>query len=91
MLRKDIEEYYRKNWTALAGEKTLEILTELTCKSYQLNQPKVPNFVKGNITLRPHNLGKIQFLVYRTDTQIKAKSVLVKNTFCVESEKEKSC
>lgn len=57
--RKDIEDYYEQEWSKIVLPKTLELLIELTCRSYQLHQPPTPNFVKQKELPKPSDLGKI--------------------------------
>jgi len=57
--RKQIEEYYHSEWNDMVASKTLNLLIELTCKTYQLNQPPIPDFIKDQDKPKPHNLGQI--------------------------------
>lgn len=57
--RKLIEDYYESEWRESAPDKVLNLLIELTCQSYKLNQPQVPNFLINQEPPRPQDLGKI--------------------------------
>lgn len=54
--RKLIEDYFDKEWGELFSHKALNLLIELTCQAYHLNQPIMP----GN--MKPKELPKIQKL-----------------------------
>lgn len=57
--RKQIEDYYDQEWSEVVSSKTLDLLIELTCQSYHLNKPIIPDFVKKNEVHKPQDLGKI--------------------------------
>ena len=57
--RKQIENYYELEWSELASPKTVNLLIELTCKAYHLNQPTVSGFGKEKEPPKPQNLGQI--------------------------------
>ena len=57
--RKQIEDYYEKEWDGLVSSKTQTLLIELTCQAYKLNQPQIPGFVKEKEPPKPQDLGKI--------------------------------
>jgi len=57
--RKDIEDYYEKEWSNIVSPKTLELLIELTCRSYQLHSPPTPSFIKQDKQQKSSDLGKI--------------------------------
>ena len=57
--RKQIENYYESEWHDFVSLKTINLLIELTCKAYHLNQPLVPDFVKEKELPKPQNLGQI--------------------------------
>ncbi len=55
--RKNIEDYFNNDWTGVLSSKSLEILTELTCKAYKLNLGTESPF--NTEKPKPHDLGKI--------------------------------
>lgn len=57
--RKQIEDYYKAEWEEIVSPKTLNLLIELTCRSYQLNQPPMPLFTKEKEWPKPQDLGQI--------------------------------
>ncbi len=57
--RKQIENYYESEWNELTSSKTINLLIELTCKAYHLNQPAIPGFVKEKEPPKPQNLGQV--------------------------------
>lgn len=57
--RKLIEDYFQSEWKESVSDKALEFLIELTCQSYKLNQPQVPNFLINQEPPKPQDLGKI--------------------------------
>lgn len=58
--RKKIEGYYETEWQDIISPETLACLIELTCQTYQLNQPFItPCFIKEREPLRPKALGQI--------------------------------
>lgn len=57
--RKLIEDYFQSEWKESVSDKTLDFLIELTCQSYKLNQPQVPNFLINQEPPKPQDLGKI--------------------------------
>ena len=57
--RKVVEEYYENEWGSAVSAKTLNVLIELTCKAYHLNQPQVHGFVKEREHKILQNLGQI--------------------------------
>ena len=59
MNRKQIENYYESEWNDFVLPKTINLLVELTCKAYHLNQPPIPGFVKEKELPKPQNLGQI--------------------------------
>ncbi|OGI08614.1 MAG: hypothetical protein A3I68_01140 [Candidatus Melainabacteria bacterium RIFCSPLOWO2_02_FULL_35_15] len=57
--RKTVEEYYEDEWASFVNAKTLNLLIELTCKAYHLNQSPSLEYVKGKHFSRLQNLGQI--------------------------------
>lgn len=55
--RKQIENYYSEEWSHIVSMKTIDLLIELTCQAYHLNQPQASAFVKE--TPKPQNLGQV--------------------------------
>ena len=59
MAKKTIEDYYETEWSNQLSRNAVKILIELTCRTYHLNQPHVPSFVREKEVVKPSNLGKI--------------------------------
>lgn len=59
MDRKTIENYFVENWSQLVSRESMDVLIELTCRAYKLNQPELPGFIKGEEPPKPQDLGKI--------------------------------
>ena len=57
--RKVVEEYYEDEWASFVNAKTLNLLIELTCKAYHLNQSQSLDYVKEKHFSRLQNLGQI--------------------------------
>ena len=57
--RKTIEQYYEDEWSSLISSKTLNLLVELTCKAYHLNQPQPVTYMKQRPLEPLQNLGQI--------------------------------
>ncbi|OGI18664.1 MAG: hypothetical protein A3B68_01425 [Candidatus Melainabacteria bacterium RIFCSPHIGHO2_02_FULL_34_12] len=57
--RKQIEDFYNYEWKDYVSFETLTSLIELTCKTYHLNQPAVPDFIKEKESAKFHDLGQI--------------------------------
>ena len=57
--RKVVEEYYENEWGSVVSAKTLNLLIELTCKAYHLNQPQGLEYMKEKHFSRLQNLGQI--------------------------------
>ena len=57
--RQVIEKYYEDEWGIEVSAKTLNLLVELTCKAYHLNQPQSLSFIKSNESSLAQNLGQI--------------------------------
>lgn len=57
--RKVVEEYYENEWGSVVSAKTLNLLIELTCRAYHLNQSQALDYVKGKHFSRLQNLGQI--------------------------------
>ena len=58
--RKVVEEYYEDEWAFFVNAKTLNLLIELTCKAYHLNQPQSLSYLKEKQLTKLQNLGQIQ-------------------------------
>ncbi len=59
MTRKQVENYYEKEWSNFLSSGTVSLLVELTCQSYHLNQPQAQLFVRHREIPKPQALGKI--------------------------------
>lgn len=57
--RKKIEEYFSNEWQNVVSSKSLNLLIELTCKAYKLNQPKNINSIRIQQIPAVQNLGVI--------------------------------
>jgi hypothetical protein len=57
--RKVVEEYYESEWDSAVSAKTLNVLIELTCKAYHLNQSQSHGFMKERQQEQFQNLGQI--------------------------------
>ncbi len=58
--RKTVEDYYEDQWGSLINVKTLNLLVELTCKAYHLNQSQAMSHnIKQKPVLDLQNLGQI--------------------------------
>ncbi len=57
--RKTVEEYYENEWGSAVSAKTLNLLIELTCKAYHLNQSQALEYVKEKHFSKLQNLGQI--------------------------------
>lgn len=57
--RKQVDEYYEKEWAEFVSKKTLDLLTELACKAYHLNLPVVPSYISEKELIERQDLGKI--------------------------------
>ena len=57
--RKLIEDYFNDQWKEMFSQDAFNILIDLTCQAFSLNNPKVPDFIRINEPLRPHKLGQI--------------------------------
>ena len=57
--RKQIENYYEQEWSEFVSTKSVDLLVDLTCQSYQLNQPQTPGFIKQREAPKPQDLGQI--------------------------------
>ena len=57
--RKVVEDYYESEWANLITSKTLDLLVELTCKAYHLNQPQSINYMREKEIPRLNRLGQI--------------------------------
>lgn len=57
--RQVIEKYYEDEWGAEVSARTLNLLIELTCKAYHLNQPQSLSFIKNTDSSLAQNLGQI--------------------------------
>ena len=55
--RKVVEEYYENEWGSMVSAKTLNLLIELTCRAYHLNQTQSLNYLKEKQSVQ--NLGQI--------------------------------
>ena len=55
--RKVVEEYYEDEWASLVNAKTLNLLIELTCRAFHLNQPL--GYLKEKQLTELQNLGQI--------------------------------
>lgn len=57
--RKLIEEYFDTEWGEIFSLKALNLLIELTCQEYHLNQPIIPEFAKSQEIQKAQKLGEI--------------------------------
>ena len=57
--RKVVEEYYENEWGSVVSAKTLNLLIELTCKAYHLNQTQSLSYLKEKQAASLQNLGQI--------------------------------
>jgi hypothetical protein len=57
--RKQIDNYYEKEWADVVSKKTLDLLVELTCKAYHLNLPLAPGYISEKELIERQDLGKI--------------------------------
>ena len=57
--RKQVENYYEKEWTDILSASTIKVLIELTCQSFNLNKPQVLEFNREKPIPALQNLGKI--------------------------------
>ena len=57
--RKLIEDYYEQEWSGILLKNTLELLIELTCHSYHLSQPTVPDFAGSKEPQKPKRIGEL--------------------------------
>lgn len=55
--RKNIEDFYQNNWAGILPPKSIEILIELTCKAYKLNQGI--DLSSSANKPKPHDLGQV--------------------------------
>ena len=56
--KKEIENYYEKEWSDFISETTIHYLIDTTCKKYKLNQQQVLDFVRKDGP-KPQDLGQI--------------------------------
>lgn len=56
--RKEIENFYEQEWAKVISLKAINVLVEVTCQSYHLNQPEVFGYIKEEIP-KPQDLGQI--------------------------------
>ena len=57
--RKIVEEYYGNEWGSVVSAKTLNLIIELTCKAYHLNQSQALEYTKEKQLSKLQNLGQI--------------------------------
>ena len=57
--KKQIEEYYNKEWSELISPKAIDFIIELTCKEFKLNKPFNVNFINIKNIPELQNLGVI--------------------------------
>ena len=57
--KKQIEIFYEEEWADVLSIKSINLLVELTWKTYQLNQSTMPGYVKEKGITKPLDLGQI--------------------------------